>query len=628
MINKIKRKGWWIFQSIVIIFGLSINFKLVENTNNIEYLIERFRVTDLTTEIVIIVLSTFSVILFHSIYPMKLIAKIMCLVTASIYSFFIIIGLALSNSGSIYLIFNSPLNIILSLYFYLTILFVIYNFLYWIYSKLMFFSSRKELLSYKSMKIWFLFFIGLCICWLPMVLLLCPGIWGWDGMDQINQFYSVTSGEVHFYLTNHHPYTTTVIMGNLFNVGLKLFHNTNKAISLVILFNNIYLISSFSYLLYIISRYCDKRYSKYLFFFFAFFPIFSFWANTFDKTCYFLGAISFFYAELVYFIKMDYKSWNKVHFLTLFIAACLVGLTRNDGIFYVLFTLIGSVFLKNSINVKLVLTGALIGIFIFNRFGLTMLKVLPTEPMESMQVPMQQIALTLKENPRSLSNENKKQLSKFLDVQAMAHMYTANNYDAVKSTIKFPQWKFKGDFNSREKQFNNVPIVKDKGELYSIWFNLLLKNKLLFFDSFLAGNYNYYFPTTDVSLVWNDPPLNGGASKYEYTKYIDGYTPSVNQFQFYLRIFFMKSITVLPVFNLLFIPMLWNWLLIFVSALLLMQNLKRYLIIIFPSLIVFIVMLMGPVNGALRYCFPLMIIVPILFIVGITNNFNGEKKYG
>ncbi|MEY8295218.1 DUF6020 family protein [Limosilactobacillus caviae] len=625
---KIKGKGWWIFQSIVIIFGLSINFKLIENTNNIEYLIERFKVTGLVSEIVIIIISIFSIILFHSMASVKVSTKIIYLVIASIYSSFIIVGLAVSNSGSIYLIFNSPLNIVLSLYFYLTILFVIYNFLYWIYSKFIVLSLKKEVLLSSPIKIWFLFFIGLCICWVPMFLLLYPGIWGWDGMDQINQFYSATSGEIKFYLTNHHPYTTTVIMGNLFNIGLKLFHNTNKAISLVIIFNNIYLISSFSYLLYIISRYCDKRYSKYLFFFFAFFPIFSFWANTVDKTCYFLGAISFFYAELVYFIKMDYKSWNKVHLFALFIAACLVGLTRNDGIFYVLFTLIGSVFLKNSINVKLVLTGALIGIFIFNRFGLPMLKVLPTEPMESMQVPMQQIALALKENPKSLSHENKKQLSKFLDVEAMSRVYTADNYDAVKSTIKFPQWRFKGEFDSREKQFNNVPIVKDKKELYSIWFNLLLKNKLLFFDSFLVGNYNYYFPTTNVSLIWNDPPLNGGASKYEYTKHIDGYTSSVNHFQFYLRNFFMRSIIVLPIFNLLFIPMLWNWLLIFVSTLLLMQNLKRYLIIVFPSIMIFIVMLMGPVNGALRYCFPLMIIIPILFIVGITNNSNGEKKYG
>ena len=291
---KIKGKGWWIFQSIVIIFGLSINFKLIENTNNIEYLVERFKVTDLVIEIVIIIISIFSIILFHSMTPVKVNAKIIYLVIANIYSSFIIVGLALSNSGSIYLIFNSPLNIVLSLYFYLTILFVIYNFLYWIYSKFIVLSPKKEVLLFRSIKIWFLFFIGLCICWVPMFLLLYPGIWGWDGMDQINQFYSATSGEIKFYLTNHHPYTTTVIMGNLFNIGLKLFRNTNNAILLIIIFNNIYLISSFSYLLYIISRYCNKRYSKYLFFFFAFFPIFSFWANTVDKTCYFLGAIGFF----------------------------------------------------------------------------------------------------------------------------------------------------------------------------------------------------------------------------------------------------------------------------------------------------------------------------------------------
>lgn len=479
--------------------------------------------------------------------------------------------------------------------------------------------TRNKKLKNSNCKNWLIYTGIMLVIWFPMFLILYPGVLGWDGMDQINQFFAARSGNLSFYLTNHHPYFTTVILGNLWKIGM-ITRNVNYTVAFLTIVLAIITSSCFNYLIVVVQNFYGNVVAKYLFIFLCIFPIFPFWAMTIDKTILFLDSFAIFLTQILITINSPSSFRNKST-LFLFLSSILVGLTRNDGFVYVCAAMVGLLFYSNKRKLSAVLLVSLLLIVGFNKVLLPVMKVLPSEPMESMGVPIQQIARVYTVNPSSITKKQEKTLSQFLDTKNLRNAYNASNYDSVKHLVYYPQWKLQGNYETRKRQLEKVKIVKDKKEFYRVWGQIGRNNKKIYLDSVIVSNYNYLYPVAETILIWNEPPLGQGTpSGYEYTKYFKGYQMfDTNKLKGKLFTFIINS-SKLPILNLIMSCSFWVWSFLVMATYLLIKDYKKYLLIVLPLLGCVLTSLVGPINGGLRYVFPLILGVPILLILSL------EKK--
>lgn len=501
--------------------------------------------------------------------------------------------------------------------------FLIYMLLVILFFYLDGYTANFSKVNKKSIKLWAAYVMGMLIIWIPMMIILYPGILGWDGADQINQFFGAKSGELQFYLTNHHPYFTTVILGSLWRVG-NFFGKTNYTVFFVVFVLCVTFIGCLNYLVVVIRKYYGQTASNILYIFFCMFPIFPFWALTLDKTIIFLAFFTLFFTSLLIILNKK-GSLSKQDILFLFISATLVGLSRNDGFAYIIATIIGVFFLKAKRKIIITaLLSAFLVVIIFNKLLLPMLKVIPSEPMESLGVPLQQIARVYKYNPCSITKDQDKKLNEYLNSKQLAKEYDPGYYDSVKKLVYYPSWKPGETYKQREKYLSNVKIVKDKGKLYKLWYQLGKNNKKIYVDSFVVSNFGYLYPIGDTNLVWNGPFGGPGTiSAYEYTTYTKEYKPFNNKIQ-EDGYHFITKISRLPYVNLILSCYFWTWLFFIFATYLLSQHQKQFLLLLLPLLITLMVALVGPVNSGLRYVFPLTIGVPVLIIVSIYKRNNSH----
>lgn len=308
----------------------------------------------------------------------------------------------------------------------------------------------------------------------------------------------------------------------------------------------------------------------------------------------------------------------------LFVAGALVGLTRNDGFLYVLFAMVGIMVLnhftsnkrKLGNNVFLALFASLVVVITFNTVLLPMFKVLPTEPMEPMAVPLQQIARVAKTNSKGITSNQRKQLGYYLNYDEMKKNYNPDSFDAIKHSVKFPMWKLTGNFKSRQKQFKNTPIEKNKSQFYKIWITIGLHNPETYLDSLLVGHMGYIYPSDNgkSELVWNAKPLNGGASKYEFTQFVNPY----NYIHPKLEANAGKVLTKLPTVSLFSVFLscsFWFWMAVVISCLLLCFNSSENFIWFLQCFVVLGVAFVSPINFGFRYVFPFLILVPVMICI-------------
>lgn len=296
-------------------------------------------------------------------------------------------------------------------------------------------------------KYWLLIFAILAILWLPYFILSFPGLLDYDDMEQMNELSGAKSSDGWFTLPNHHPLFPTFIERSFLKIGLSLFHYINVGV----LLNNIFLhflpLAAFSTLITIVSVLFSKKFGYILTIFFGIFPIFPLWSNAMDKTGYFTAFFIFFLSFLLLATIIS-KPSNRI-FIALFTSGLFLGLTRNDGVIYVLLALMGSFTLKHWKKVNLTLLLSIVCIFAGGHLLVSVTHSLPTEPMESMTIPIQQEHRVAKYAADKLSKEDKTSLNKFFVYQKKKSNYNPEFGDVSKFNSRWPYRQFKGTYQQK-----------------------------------------------------------------------------------------------------------------------------------------------------------------------------------
>lgn len=125
--------------------------------------------------------------------------------------------------------------------------------------------------------------------------------------------------------------------------------------------------------------------------------------------------------------------------------------------------------------------------------------LIPSDPIETKGVQLQQLALILAEHPDALSEADREALAKIFDLEAMAAAYDEDISDPVKST---------GPYATKTESFRYQSVQpEDWDDFTGIWLRAGAEHPDTFTDALVAKSYRYLDPF-DRGTHWY-PPWSG-----------------------------------------------------------------------------------------------------------------------
>ncbi|CAK8053671.1 DUF6020 family protein [Eupransor demetentiae] len=488
-----------------------------------------------------------------------------------------------------------------------------------------------------SSKYRYLIPVGLALAWLPYLLLTWPGVLTWDGADQLNSFFQVAmpAQNIHFYgidynqlnqqfyLSNHHPYLTSLILGNLFDFG-KLLAGTNGGTAAIVGFDYLLLVTTLSLLVWKIGRF-SRGTAWITWAFFAFFPAFPIMVVSVNKTALALAALALFIvAALSYFQHAK----GVVGFTFFTLAAIFLLLVRNDSLLLLIFYLLALLCLRIS-GWKKQFAGLILALACWAAWSKLLLpaaSVLPTESVEVMALPSQQMARVLKENPSGVSYTERQELAKFADTKLMRNSYNPLFYDPVKHSIYYyPKnfWQKGKDYQSNMDLVKGNYFNQHKADYLKLWWQIGQKNLGLYFAAGFNDAYQYFTPVHNP--VQSDLALVGGLVPYENTTLFKGYSARHSKqaqgYQDKLNRLYQRT-----GWNWLFKSGLWGLLMLLLLGTAIQARAKLAILLASLGLAVLAIATISPVNGLNRYIYPLYLLIPVVWAALIDNRFKNSDE--
>lgn len=326
----------------------------------------------------------------------------------------------------------------------------------------------------------FLFVILLMVL-LPSYLALFPGIITVDGFKQLYMNYNDS-------FTAHHPLIHTLLLNGFYYFG-NLFNNSNLGIALLAFLQMSLLAFAFTYTIYIIYKYTKNKYLTIIgIAFFIVCPINSILMMYMTKDIIFSVFFLLFF-DYTLIIILDHPITKRPYIIYL-ILGILMCLFRNQGIYVVVFSLLFTIIFYRSKKLILVLILIPLVTMGINKSLILITSAKSVNTAEMLSVPIQQLARTYNLNPDSFTNEEKKILYKYIEKDSLKD-YIPEISDPVKD------------------KFNNNYLKKDKVSFFKLWLSIGLSNKTIYIDSFLYGNYAYFYldaklPHWGTLLPYND----------------------------------------------------------------------------------------------------------------------------
>ncbi|GAK31192.1 hypothetical protein WOSG25_080240 [Weissella oryzae SG25] len=474
---------------------------------------------------------------------------------------------------------------------------------------------------------WLTYLGVIILLWLPYIVLAFPGVIGWDGADQLNgifrsnmpaqniHFYGTVFNYAHqqFYLTNHHPLLTSLFLGGLYWLGYVGLKSAYFGVAIITLVQALLLGTALAYLVSTIST-LGKRSGWFVISFFGLFPIFPILVVNVNKTAIFLITLVFFFGALIRLMLKQSKFSDQL--ILLVSGVCLV-LVRNDS-FLLLFTAI-FVFLIFRLPLKQLLATFATALFVFaiwSKVLLPALHVEPTESVEALALPSQQIVYTLKHKPEAFSAQSKHKLAKLADLKLMTMSYTNGAYDPIKHTYYYyPDGFFVAgkSYTQRMAMIKAAPINAHKAWFWSIWLEGLKNAPSMYINAFIRNYYHYqYFG--DRRINFDLGFAGAGFVPYEDSKLFADFNNLPTEGQKRLATFMLNLQNFVPT-NILLTTGFWGLTTVLLTFISFALKNKFALAFSIMALSTIAVGFLSPVDGYLRYVLPVMLTIPMTIML-------------
>lgn len=429
-----------------------------------------------------------------------------------------------------------------------------------------------------------------------------PARFGGGSGSQILQFYgqdtlarrmSAVVYEGH-YISNHHPVLLTWMYGAFFKAG-NLLGDTNSAVFL--LSCTILAASSFcmAYMLIKLKKYTSCKVYAFLFIFVCVHPVFGTYSYTCCKDNLFADALILFYVFILEVIVQKGAPFASRRFVYAFIGVSLViPFLKNQGILIVVISLLAVAVFEKKIRKRMAMqAGIVVFVYValFSHMLLPALKIAPGGKQEALSVPFQQTALYVQSYGQELSQEERDTINAVLPVDELASLYVADRADSVKN------------------RYRQEACLKDLANYCILWAKQFFRHPGVYFRAFFLLTDGYYDLAYDEAILdlYEQIPVDAGLTGAQTPQWVINFVLAENAFwEFLVRI---------PLVGCFFRVSAYAWVMIVTFFYILYSRQVRWLLIMLPVILNFLITLLCPWNGVVRYALPVIYALPVCICI-------------
>lgn len=449
----------------------------------------------------------------------------------------------------------------------------------------------------KTTRRWFLLpFASISLIYL-LVLFFCykPGFLTMDSVSQIHQ--NLTG-----LYSNHHPYWHTMLIKVFMDLGMALFSDINMAVLVYHVFQTLCMSAIFSFIIWTMYEAgIPKVWIIISLVSYAILPYHFMYSMTMWKDVLFGGAVALFVCTL--YRMMNNMESKKVNYFTLAISTLGCCLLRSNGMAAFIFTFLVLLFLlkRKEAKMLLVLFAVIIVSFIMKRPVLQVLDVPQPSFVESLSIPVQQIARIIVDGEH-IEDNNLAKIEQIMDIQSAKEEYKPYISDPIKKVV--------GE--------NLNYINEHRLGFLSLWLQLGIKHPGSYFRAWIDQTRGYWNAGYDYWIV------TYGVTENEYGIRMDRPENLVAKLvrPWVVKFFFHPAFEVFRSIG------LHVWVIILCFIVQLIRRCKETLLFVLPLALFLTLLVSTPVFSEFRYIYAVFASFPFLVLTTIFNKKELSKESG
>ena len=415
-----------------------------------------------------------------------------------------------------------------------------------------------------------------------------PGTLTRDSVVPIEQAISGT-------YSNHHPFYHTLLIKGFYTIGVGLFGSANAGVAVYCVFQILAMAAVFSFAVYTLYEIKVRRgVIAAVVCIFALLPYHIMFASTVWKDVIFGGACLLL---VISFYRVRNAVGNKTCNAILFAVACLlVCLMRSNGLFAfaILAVVLAIVYRKKLRHIPAIAFCAIVVAVILTGPVLKAIGVTPGDTVESLSIPLQQIARTVSDGGTLNAEQSAYVESLMGGTEEISQAYLDYLSDPIKDL-------------AREKGANAI-IDADKIKFAKMWLSIGLDNLESYLHGWVDQTKGYWGGRWDYWVT------TSGVYKNSFGAYFQEKNNFISEMATYLSNLMAYGGMVLPI---LAATALYTWLYLILAVFNIMKKRKGYLELVLGLAIILSLMVATPVFNEFRYAYGIYTMMPVVFIFAL-----------
>ncbi|QLQ11423.1 MAG: hypothetical protein HZY75_14895 [Nocardioidaceae bacterium] len=360
---------------------------------------------------------------------------------------------------------------------------------------------------------WWRIALVLAVCWLPWYLTSYPGQPNPDFARMLEEFLLTRPDTVgatpayenyptSFYLlpggdslwSNHHNFFLMLYYGSVSKLSITLFGTVMPAIYALSTVTLILTLVAFGRAFAILGRFVtDWKIRGIGFGLVVFSPLIALWSMSHSKNQLFAAGFAWWLALLAEYLHAERRMLRR-WYVEMVLVGVLITASVLFGWILLVCQAIAMLFLRRGWRgpltamavPALVVHGAVVVL-------VSMGTVIPSDPIETKGLQLQQLTLILKEHPDALSAQDRAALSRIFDTDVMVEVFDPDSSDPVKST---------GPFIRKTDSYQYKTVQPQDWDAFNgIYLRAALKYPGTFLDGLVLKTYRYLDPL-DKGTTW------------------------------------------------------------------------------------------------------------------------------
>lgn len=452
--------------------------------------------------------------------------------------------------------------------------------------------GKIENFIFEAHPFWSTFAIAM-LCALPYMISFFPGPIQADAFEQVWKYMGIIEN------SNKHPVVSTVIMGRCLAFGRVVLGSDNLGIFTYTLIQSLLQAVGISYLVCVMKKMKAPVWIRWFgLLFLTVFPLFPMWGFTMVKDAQYYISLLYFgvsFADILVDGTEKKKWWKQIVFLC---ASYGMILCRKEGRYLLVCALI-CLFFYHKKQWKLYLFTAVTGfmiLFYIEQIYMPAHDIEEGRLAEGLSAPIQQTARYQRDHGAEVTEEERAILSELFD-----------DYDQMGTAHYSPEIS-----DAAKDQMISHPTKEQLKNYFKVWFAQFCKHPDTYFQAFFNQTYGYFY--TDRKDRLGTPIIETTVGREQLSMeefYMEiGFPPQLKGMREFL-IGMIHFVTQFPLISLLYNAGFHGYLLLGYVVYLLGSKKGKRILLIVPTLLVFAVCILSPVNGELRYMLPVMIMLPL-----------------